>query len=89
MARPKRKHRQRRQTTPSAAAQPATGWISLRTGLVLITLISAGLGIFVSWQLRGSGNTAATLVWSLAAAFSIWAVFGGVLWLGKRVRRTR
>ncbi len=72
---------------PSAPSQE--GWISLRTGLWLITLISTGLGLFVGWQMRSAGQVGTALVWSLLAAASIWVVFGGALWLGRRLRRFR
>lgn len=90
MARPKGGGKVRPEATvptPAHLSRSQEGWIPLRTGLMLITLISAGLGLFVAWQMRAASDPALALVWGLSAAASIWVVFGGALWLGRRIRR--
>ena len=91
MARPKyggQKGKTHPPSLPSGTDRPPGGWIPLRVGLLLNTLISTGLGLFIGWQMRGVEDPGITLLWSGVAAASIWVVFGGVLWLGRHIRRS-
>jgi hypothetical protein len=82
----KKSRRRRHQERPQVPEEPPTpqeGWISRRTGLVLNTLISVALGLFIGWQTIPVAGPVVGLLWSLTAALSIWLVF----WFVQRVTR--
>jgi hypothetical protein len=61
-------------------------WIAKRTGTLLITLISLGFAIFVSWQLYPTEGIK-SLLWGAGFGLGIWGVFLLSLGFNKFVRR--
>ena len=61
-------------------------WIAKRTGFMIITLMSLGFTIFVSWQLYPTEGFTGIL-WGLGIGISLWLVFLLSLGFNKLVRR--
>lgn len=61
-------------------------WISMRTGIRLITVISIALGIFASINLR-AGGWGQSLLWGLVFGGSIWLVFFLILWVNRLLKQ--
>jgi hypothetical protein len=61
-------------------------WISMRTGMRIITLISVALGLFTSYNMR-AGGWGEGLLWGLIIGGSIWLVFFLTYSLGRLLRR--
>ncbi len=82
----RRRRRDRRKKEPTVTEEPRVaqeGWISRQTGLVLNTLISVALGLFIGWQTIPVAGPVVGMLWSLGAALSIWLVF----WFMQRITR--
>jgi hypothetical protein len=58
--------------TQSQANDP---WLSKRTGLIVMVVLSAALGGYIIWQLYPTEGLA-SIWWGLGFAASIWIVFG-------------
>lgn len=61
-------------------------WIAKRTGFMIITIMSLGFTIFVSWQLYPTEGLSGIL-WGLGIGFSLWFVFLLSMGFNKLVRR--
>ncbi len=71
------------------AAEPAaqTGWISMRSGRMTITIVSAALAIFTGWQVIPVKGLAEGILLGVVLGGSIWVVFFGILYLNRFARR--
>ncbi len=61
-------------------------WINLRTGLILIGVLSVGFGIYVGWQILPGLGWKSAVLWGLGSAVAIWAVFLFSLVLNATIR---
>lgn len=61
-------------------------WIAKRTGFLIITLMSLGFTIFVSWQLYPTEGFKG-LLWGAGIGLSLWVIFLLSLGFNKLVRR--
>ncbi|GAB4573821.1 MAG: hypothetical protein Kow0077_17390 [Anaerolineae bacterium] len=62
-------------------------WISQRSGLIVIAVVSLGLGAYMTWQLEPTQGLGNALLWGLGAAVSIWLIFLGSYLLNTFLRR--
>ncbi len=80
---PKKKKEQKPKKVAPATNEP---WIAKRTGFLIITLMSLGFAIFVTWQLFPTeGSTG--ILWGLGIGLSLWVIFLLSLGFNKLVRR--
>ena len=73
-----KKPRSKREKSPSKTESGSTkeeAWLSKRTGIVVMILLSLGLAAFMTWQLYPS-EVSGAILWGIGFAASIWAVFG-------------
>ncbi|MCB9421798.1 MAG: hypothetical protein H6667_18505 [Ardenticatenaceae bacterium] len=84
---PKKKKEAREEKEPQKVP-PITNepWIAKRTGLLIITFMSLGFTIFVSWQLYPTEGFKG-LLWGAGIGLSLWVVFLLSLGFNKLVRR--
>ncbi len=75
MAKKSRRKREKSSNKTESGSAKEEAWLSKRTGLVVMILLSLGLAAFMIWQLYPSEGSGAIL-WGLGFAASIWAVFG-------------
>lgn len=83
----RRRHRQKEEAVvPEEPQGQPEGWISRRTGLIIITLLSVVLGLFIGAQVMPVSGFRTAMVWSLGAGLSIWLVFSATLLLTGWIR---
>lgn len=57
-------------------APPSNGpWISMRTALIVMGVVSAGLAIFVAWNAIQTQGVLMGIVWGLIFGAANWLVF--------------
>jgi hypothetical protein len=63
------------------------GWISMRTGVGLITVISIGMAVLTAWEAIPQKGWVEGILWGLLFGVLIWAVFFGMLAFNRFIRR--
>ncbi len=64
-------------------------WLSRRTGLIVMALLSLGVAAFMAWNLAPSEGLFRAILWGLGFTVAIWAVFGLSYAFNTWVRRRR
>jgi len=65
----------------------ATGWISQRTGLAIVAVVSVALAIMNGWQVARVNGLIPGVLWGLLFGGSIWLIFIVALFLNRWFRR--
>ncbi len=71
---------------PSDLSQP---WISMRAGLIIITITSLIMAGLTAWQVIPERGWLEGSLWGLLFGGLIWAIFFGNLLINKLLRRGR
>jgi hypothetical protein len=71
----------------SQPLQPAGAWISMRTGLILITIVSVGMAVLTAVQSVPAKGLAEGIMWGLIFGGSIWIIFLVFLLYGRLFRK--
>lgn len=79
----KKKNKEEPKKIPPEINEP---WIARRTGILIITVMSLGFTVFVSWQLYPAEGFKGIL-WGAGIGLSLWVVFLLSLGFNKLVRR--
>lgn len=67
---------------------PNSPWIKMKTGLIVITIVSIGMAIFMGWpayQAMGAEG----ILWGLGFGAAIWVIFFGALYFNRLFRGNR
>jgi len=64
-------------------------WISMRTGLIVITIVSIGMVVLTGWMTIPALGWFEGLLWSLGFGIAIWLVFYGYVYFNRWVRAKR
>jgi hypothetical protein len=64
-------------------------WISMPTGLRIITLVSVGMMVLTAWMTIPALGWFEGLLWTLGFGVAIWLVFIGFLYFNRFVRGKR
>lgn len=64
-------------------------WISMRTGLIVVTLVSVGMAVLTAWTTIPAIGWAEGLLWSLGSGGAVWLVFVGFFFFNRFVRGKR
>ena len=62
-------------------------WISMRTALIVMAIVSIGLGAWTAYQVSYTRSIVESILWGLLFAGSIWLVFFGFMWFNRFLRR--
>ena len=70
-------------------ASPDDPWISMRTGMIVITVTSVLMAILMAWSAIPTKGIFQGLLWGIGAGIGVWLVFGlaflfNILVRGKR-----
>ncbi|HEY62018.1 MAG TPA: hypothetical protein G4N95_05140 [Anaerolineae bacterium] len=65
-----------------------TTWISMRSGLAIITIVSILLVIWTVWK-ASTGPIGERILWGLAFGGSIWVIFLFALFINRLFRRRK
>ena len=69
------------------ASQPAGAWLPIKTGLILITILSVGMAVLTAWQTVPSIGWLEGILWGLFFGGAIWVIFLGFLFYGRLFRK--
>jgi len=64
-------------------------WISMRSGLIVITVLSVGLAVLTAWTTVPALGWFEGLLWGLGFGIAVWLVFIGFLYFNLWVRAKR
>lgn len=70
-----RKYRDKSKETASNQRPGTQPWLSKRTGLIIMAVLSLGLAILILWQLYPEMGLGQALVWAAGFSLSLWVVF--------------
>ena len=85
MARKKGNGNQKQEFNEAELRKP---WIQKKTGILVITILSIAMAIFVAANIiMGSGDWGRGILFGVLFGGSIWLVFGGMNWFHSLFRR--
>ena len=74
---------------PKAKSNP-NAWIQMRTGLIIICIISIAIGLFMGWTVyQIDNNLSEGILWGLGFGGAIWVIFFIALYFNRVVRGNR
>jgi hypothetical protein len=62
-------------------------WISMRRGLIMITITSIAMTVLTAWQVIPSKGWLEGILWGLLFGGLVWAIFFGNILINKFLRR--
>lgn len=62
-------------------------WISMRRGLIIMTITSIAMAVLTAWQVIPSRGWLEGILWGLLFGGMVWAIFFGNILLNKILRR--
>jgi len=69
------------------SSQPAGAWLSMRTGIILITILSIGMTVLTAWQSVPVKGWLDGILLGLFFGGSLWIIFLGFLLYGRLFRK--
>ena len=75
MAKLSRRQKKKEQKKQEQETDPTSPWLAMRTGLIVITILSIGMAIFVAWTVIPATSTVEGILWGLGFGAGIWFVF--------------
>jgi hypothetical protein len=67
--------------------QSEDAWIPMRTGMIVITLVSVAIGAWTAWNALPAEGLAKSIFWGFVFGGSIWLIFFGAYFLNRWVRK--
>lgn len=61
-------------------------WISMRTGLIVMAVVSLGMGVLAAWSGIQTQGTVKGLLWGLGFGAAVWVVFAVALIFNRFLR---
>jgi len=62
-------------------------WLSMRTGMITITIVSLAVGAWTAWNALPVEGLGKSILWGAAFGGSIWLVFFGAIFLNRWFRK--
>lgn len=62
-------------------------WISMRRGLIIMTITSIAMAVLTAWQVIPSKGWLEGILWGLLFGGMVWAIFFGNILINKFLRR--
>lgn len=62
-------------------------WISMRSGLIIISITSVAMAVLTAWQVIPSTGWVEGILWGLLFGALIWAIFFGNILINRFLRR--
>jgi hypothetical protein len=69
------------------SSQPTGAWIQMKTGLILISILSIGMAVLTAWQSIPVKGWFEGILWGVIFGGSIWIIFLGFLFYGRLFRK--
>lgn len=83
----KKTKKQKKKNSGTVVSSANDSWLSQRTGLIVILVVSLGFGGFMAWNLAPVEGWGSAVLWGLGTAVAIWAIFALAVGFNKFVRR--
>ncbi len=80
----KKPKKQKKEEKEELANQP---WISMRTGIMIVSFASVAMAFLTAWQVIPSKGWLEGILWGLLFGALIWAIFFGNILINKLLRR--
>jgi hypothetical protein len=69
---------------------PESPWLKMRTGLLIVSIVSIGIGAFMGWAVyQIDKNIMEGLLWGLGFGGAIWGIFFIAFYFNRAVRGKR
>ena len=81
------KAKKEKENTAKKSSLPAEPWISMRRGLIVITLTSIGMAVLMAWQVVPVKGWMEGILWGLLSGVLIWIIFFGMIFFNRLIRR--
>jgi hypothetical protein len=85
MAKKQAKKNKKNQKVKSNTNAP---WIQMRTGLIIMTIVSIGMAIIMGWPAYQALGLEGIL-WGIGFGVAIWVIFFGAIYLNRLLRGNR
>ena len=86
MAKNKKKRKEKEQDILKSLSQP---WISMRSGLKIMTVVSVIMAVLTAWQVIPIKGWVEGILWGLLFGALVWAVFFGNILITRFLRGNR
>jgi len=83
----KKKSQKTKQSKAMPVLPPAQPWISMRNAIIVISFTSVGMAVLTGIQVVPAKGWGEGLLWSLLFGGMIWAIFFGLFFVNKILRR--
>lgn len=78
-----------KKSTQKQEAQPIPGaWIKMRTGLVVISMLSIAMAVLTAWEAVPQKGWVEGILWGVLFGGSIWVIFLAFVLYGRLFRRS-
>lgn len=64
-------------------------WISMRSGLIIMGIVSIGLAIWTAYQTYPQNGLVNSILWGVIFGLSLWLVFFGFILFNRFLRKRR
>jgi uncharacterized membrane protein len=77
----------KKENTAKKSNSPAEPWISMRRGLIVITITSIGMAVLTAWEVIPVKGWMEGTLWGLLFGALIWVIFFGMIFFNRFMRR--
>jgi hypothetical protein len=77
----------KKENTAKKSSPSAEPWISMRRGLIVITLTSIGMAVLTAWEVVPVKGWMEGILWGLLFGALIWVIFFGMIFFNRLIRR--
>jgi len=74
-------------TAKKSGSLPAEPWISMRRGLIIITITSIAMAVLTAWEVIPIKGWMEGILWGLLFGALIWVIFFGMIFFNRFIRR--
>ena len=71
----------------SLAGMEAKPWISMRSGIIIISIVSIGMAVLTAIQAIAVKGWVEGILWGVVFGALIWALFFGMIFINRLLRR--
>ena len=83
----KKKSQKTKQSKAMTVLPPAQPWISMRNAIFIISFTSIGMAVLTGMQVVPAKGWGEGILWSLLFGGLIWAIFLGLFFVNRSLRR--
>ena len=77
----------KKENTAKKSSLPTEPWISMRRGLIVITITSIAMAVLTAWEVIPVKGWMEGILWGLLFGALIWVIFFGMIFFNRFIRR--